>query len=1487
MAKRMKDMESELREVKSRSVSPVQTPRRGGGTSGFRGTGQAPSPAGSSVAGPLVDDWQLVLGGYADAKREEIQAEVRALFEEAEASPLLKNIITPFVRSNICRMELLYLDEGFGARRGVQQAVIVALRKAIDARGKKSTIMGQERASLWVSRNRGPEERNRNRALLGLRDLGLAHLPPQLVDLDWKGRLWYNGTQVLYHVDRDDPTDDALMFLSTRGDESGWWVSLRRVSSLLQVSEDEEVGGFSHLQVGQTITLDLFIGDSEYVVYVHNTTKAHLATAVAVQSAMEPSAPKFTSLSAGFLVELFLGSSHFLLGSLHLPYEQRNDATEVWLDSLESFTVVLSSLSPCCTVFVGADLNQPLYVEVDNFPAVAQLRLMAARFMLRFSDDVGDTWHARGLSAPIDFILFRHQGMLGHTTKREDLRLALPSDHDMVQAWATQFASLPQAHTAEDLSSVFAKVRFRQASLRYRDSEEIKELIRQRKVAQDPVLRAALALEIAQQRCLDQESHRKSILERARSGDFAAISYLRRSASQTKVAGSYIQSRGGLETATEELRDFYNRKYDAAGTGADLGKIEAVRALHEEAPWVPFTLKELVEATSKIKRGTSSGEDGVPYEALYAYAVSDHGTKLLHLFNRFLSGDLPLPASWREGNIVLLPKTPQPKGPADLRPIALTSCMAKVYPRLLLARLESRFPPFDAGQFGARKGVQTIDGVAAAHMTMRLAVSRYKSRPVIAKLDVKAAFDSLSFDAILEFLRHTQPSREAWLLWDLCSSCSVNMRLGSRAWSVPLKQGLPQGTAYSAVLFGRVLDWFLGPLIRTWEQRWPDWRLPFLLLYADDVLLLAPSAARLQQMTQEVVDLLSTLNLRVNAAKCSVLDTEEGVGHGIFLRGHCAPLKTEASLLYLGVPLQFDFSPMTCFGRALGRCSNTFFAMRNLFNSRLLPAVKKIQLFDLYVTSRWLWCSGLIWPTKVSLRSLTSHQTTLLLGLLGFRADFFGEFLHNVVAKRRAVRCVLHTLQLETWDQKWLKQVWRYWGHAARNSVSTPLKFLMHEYGNIGLMAGRSLPGWVSKIIPSKLQLVFAELREACHPALWESAALNRPLWQKLLEPWCKHWGTGPPSTDLLGRQLLIIDKAEAVLRPFRFFPEEAYTCSVCNIQGTKILPSGPLLWCSISSTGVSVVVVPSSRSAASALVVQEQHPVGSESTLSRALHLWNLIGLIHRISGVHMDVRLVVPSECVTSSLLSGDVTLATKAWHASFENQERCFDLLSRTVVWKGKDLCKLPAFLRSLPATQGVDQCVDSDSDSEDSECRTPRARESDPAYLRHHLATLTADRRDRPIEAKAFHLLRRGEPPCKSDILTLFDLLPRSTLKRSPSGRYVVLGASPRSRDDLVTFSHCMPLFTLAVNRFLRAHAPTARYSTLVLREGCASAPHRDIRNGPTNACIFGLSTRGAEDGLWVQHADGTGFLNRSAHLYQHSWFTARGALSYQLDRKGQI
>ena len=168
LRQRLDSMEKELREVRRRSASPLPTPRHAGQVGNRPGTGQAPR-APSSTGAAVVDDWQLVIGGYRDAKREDTQQEVRDLFEAASALPLLRNIITPYVRSNVCRIELLYLDENLQARRRVQQSVIAGLRRQLEHRHKQSQIVGQEQASLWVSRNRSAEERNRLRALLGLK----------------------------------------------------------------------------------------------------------------------------------------------------------------------------------------------------------------------------------------------------------------------------------------------------------------------------------------------------------------------------------------------------------------------------------------------------------------------------------------------------------------------------------------------------------------------------------------------------------------------------------------------------------------------------------------------------------------------------------------------------------------------------------------------------------------------------------------------------------------------------------------------------------------------------------------------------------------------------------------------------------------------------------------------------------------------------------------------------------------------------------------------------------------------------------------------------------------------------------------------------------------------------------------------------------------------------------------------------------------------
>ena len=287
----------------------------------------------------------------------------------------------------------------------------------------------------------------------------------------------------------------------------------------------QELGGQSGLATGHTVTKDLTLNGVEYVVYVHNSPKAHLNTAILVNSELNPSTPQFTPLPAGLFLQLRLGTAPFALASLHLPHDQREDAFDVWTTTMEQITQALALVPVSHSVLVGGDFNQPLHTSQDTFSPMAQLRMLLARFRLRISEDIGPTWHARGLETLLDFLLFRHEGMLSSANKREDLRLALPSDHDLVvmrfqsaprarhrrrtrqdrcgrwclvtEQWDKALAQLPDEPSEADVSAAFATCCFRPKFPRYRDSELIRDLIRRRKISTSIEERSALAQEIS------------------------------------------------------------------------------------------------------------------------------------------------------------------------------------------------------------------------------------------------------------------------------------------------------------------------------------------------------------------------------------------------------------------------------------------------------------------------------------------------------------------------------------------------------------------------------------------------------------------------------------------------------------------------------------------------------------------------------------------------------------------------------------------------------------------------------------------------------------------------------------------------------------------------------------------------------------------------------------------------------------------------------
>ena len=120
-------------------------------------------------------------------------------------------------------------------KRRAQSSVIQALKNHFQS--NPCGIPGKENVRLWVSRNRSPQERNKLRALLSLKDLGKQHIPEADIDLDWGGKL-FKGEQVLWQAASKTPTQEALMMQDRKGDDTGYWLDPRAVARILQVDED-------------------------------------------------------------------------------------------------------------------------------------------------------------------------------------------------------------------------------------------------------------------------------------------------------------------------------------------------------------------------------------------------------------------------------------------------------------------------------------------------------------------------------------------------------------------------------------------------------------------------------------------------------------------------------------------------------------------------------------------------------------------------------------------------------------------------------------------------------------------------------------------------------------------------------------------------------------------------------------------------------------------------------------------------------------------------------------------------------------------------------------------------------------------------------------------------------------------------------------------------------------------------------------------------
>ena len=280
--------------------------------------------------------------------------------------------------------------------------------------------------------------------------------------------------------------------------------------------------------------------------------------------------------------------------------------------------------------------------------------------------------------------------------------------------------------------------------------------------------------------------------------------------------------------------------------------------------------KEVTEVVKQLHSGKAPGVDEIRPEMLKSLGVEGLSW-LIRLFNiAWKSGAVP--REWQTGVVVPLFKKGDQRVCANYRGITLLSLPGKVYAKVLERRVRPIVEPqIQEEQCGFRPGRGTTDQIFTLAGILEKAWE-FAYPVYMCFVDLEKAYDRVPREILWEVLREYGVRgtllRAIQSLYNQSESC-VRV-LGSKSDSFPVGVGLRQGCALSPILFVIFMDRISrrsrgGEGIRLGELRVSS------LLFADDVVLMAPSVQDLQLSLDRFAAECTAAGMRISVSKSEAM----------------------------------------------------------------------------------------------------------------------------------------------------------------------------------------------------------------------------------------------------------------------------------------------------------------------------------------------------------------------------------------------------------------------------------------------------------------------------------------------------------------------------------------------------------------------------------------------------------------------------------------
>lgn len=381
------------------------------------------------------------------------------------------------------------------------------------------------------------------------------------------------------------------------------------------------------------------------------------------------------------------------------------------------------------------------------------------------------------------------------------------------------------------------------------------------------------------------------------------------------------------------IMDFL-KKYTPDTVEAPLDDISSYPQCNSDYLLSPFNLQEFKNAVFS-RRDTAHGLDGIPYKMLKN--TSDNAKTIILSVYNMLWSSLVIPMEWKKDCLVPILKPNKDKTKADsYRPIALTSCMGKIFEQLLKQRLEffieSNFL-LPSNQFGFRRGRSSRESIA--HLQLEIFDALKQDNVLVGVFfDVVGAFNNVNHHILAQelFSLGVPVKFVKWIFKFLHGRevyvKSNNGLIGPRY----SYRGVCQGGILSPliyILYVHKLNYILGSQVKS-------------LQFADDLVIYF-SGSDIQQVSSvinsallKLNDYFCYLNLDISPEKSKVVvfgECDSDVN--IVYNNICLPIESEVK--FLGVIFSSNLSWNKYVDYLLGRAFKAFNVIKSL--SKIDPKI--------------------------------------------------------------------------------------------------------------------------------------------------------------------------------------------------------------------------------------------------------------------------------------------------------------------------------------------------------------------------------------------------------------------------------------------------------------------------------------------------------------------------------------------------------------------